>query len=120
MSEPTIASTEATCPPHSRAAARQAWAERLARFPNSGLSPAQFYAREGVSLATFYAWKRRLASADSSSDAGSGPRLLSVCLATPDTAVELVLPCGAVVRLLPGSDLAFVRALVQALGEQSC
>ena len=120
MSELVVAPTDAPRSPRSRDAVRLPWAERLARFPDSGLSPAQFYAREGVSLATFYAWKRRLASADSSSDAGSGPRLLSVCLATPDTAVELVLPCGAVVRLLPGSDLAFVRALVQALGEQSC
>lgn len=120
MSEPALASTEATCPPRCRAAARQAWAERLARFPDSGLSPAQFCAREGVSLATFYAWKRRLAAADATSEAGSGPRLLSVRLAPPAPAVELILPGGAVVRLAPGSDLAFVRALVQALGERPC
>ena len=90
--------------------------ERLARFPASGLSAAAFCAQEGVALASFYAWKRRLAGADPTPQQGCGPRLLCVRVAAPGPAVELVLPCGAVVRLLPGSDLTFVRALMDALG----
>jgi len=122
MSEPAIASTAA---PRSRADVRRAWVERLTRFPASGLTPAQFCAHEGVSLASFYAWKRRLATAAEAPADGpalpdSGPRLLPVRLAAPDHAVELVLPRGVVLRLLPGCDLAFVRALLDALGAPPC
>ncbi|HET8681725.1 MAG TPA: hypothetical protein VFM54_07600 [Micromonosporaceae bacterium] len=121
MSQPASAATDV---PRSRAAVRQAWAERLARFPASGLSPAQFCAHEGVSLAAFYSWKRRLAAAEPPADGPvlpvPGPRLLPVRLAAPDRAVELVLPCGVVLRLPPGCDLAFVRALMDALGEGPC
>ena len=45
--------------------------------------------------------------------------MLPVLLA-PVTALELVLPGGAVLRIPPGCDLAFVRALVAALGDQPC
>src|SRR5688572_22662694 len=121
MSEPAPALTEAPRPAYPRVSARQAWAERLARFADSGLSPAQFCAHEGVSLPSFYSWRRRLAPP--AADAGpaadgpatAGPRLLPVHLAPPAAAVELVLPHGAVLRLVPGCDLAFVRSLVLAL-----
>src|SRR5438046_10606239 len=101
--------------PRPRAAARDAWAERLARFARSGLSPAPFCASEGVSLPSFYAWKRRLSSealdpaTASTSDAAHGPRLLAVRLPLPTATVELMLPGGAVLRLGPGCDLAFRR-----------
>jgi len=38
----------------------RAWRERLRRQTSSGLSIAAFCAREGVSSASFYAWRRRL------------------------------------------------------------
>jgi hypothetical protein len=123
MSEPTAAPDEATRPTRSRAATRQTWADRIGRFPQSGLSPAQFCAAEGVSLAAFYAWKRRFAA--EADDGGNhapddaGPRLLPVRLQSA-TPVELVLPGGAVLRLLPGCDLDLVRALLRALGEAPC
>ena len=126
MSEPAVALTEPLPPPHSRAGARQLWAERLARFSDSGLRPAEFCAAEGVSLPSFYSWKRRLNAESRSPAAGQngdtqpGPRLLPVRLAAAAGAVELVLPSGAVLRIPPGSDLAFVRSLVAALGDGSC
>jgi len=46
--------------PRSRAFTREVWAERLARFPDSGLTPAQFCALEAISSPSFYAWRRRL------------------------------------------------------------
>jgi hypothetical protein len=119
MSEPTLAPT---APPRPRGSARLIWAERLARFPNSGLGPAQFCAHEGVSLASFYAWRRRL-QADvppAADQARPGPRLLPVRLPMADPAVEIVLPQGPVVRLRPGCDLAFVHALIQTLGGPPC
>jgi len=124
MSEPAPTPSEVLPCPRSRGAARQLWAERLARFSASGLRPAEFCAREGVSLPSFYSWKRRLAApsptpTDHSSGPDLGPRLLPVRLPTP-AAVELVLPGGAVLRLAPGCDLAFVRSLLDALGGPPC
>jgi transposase len=124
MSEPAAMPIDVP-PPRSRAAARQTWIERLARFASAGLSPAQFCATEGVSLPSFYAWKRRLAvealqPADQGPAADASPRLLPVRLPTGHAAIELVLPGGTLLRLPPGCDLAFVRALVQALGGEPC
>jgi transposase-like protein len=39
---------------------RAVWRDRLRRQVDSGLTIAQFCAREGVSTATFHSWKRRL------------------------------------------------------------
>jgi hypothetical protein len=62
VSELLVAPSQPRRPARSRAATQQAWAERLARFPDAGLSPAAFCAAEGVSLPSFYSWKRRLAA----------------------------------------------------------
>ena len=97
MSELAIA-PEAGRPARSRAATRAAWAERLARFPASGLSPAQFCAAEGVSLPSFYAWMRRLAAEALDLAAGQGPgqdpgpRLLPVRLQAPFAYLREALP----------------------------
>jgi transposase len=109
----------------SRAATRELWMDRLVRFPASGLTVAQFCASESVSQHSFYFWKRRLAAqaqATTVQEAGSdrGPRLLPVRLQAAAPAVELVLTSGAVLRLPPGCDLAWVRSLVAVLGEPSC
>jgi transposase len=123
MSAPVPASAEAPRTPRSRAATRQAWVERLARFAQAGLSPAQFCATEGVSLPNFYAWKRRLTAdghpGNRTDDETTTPRLLPVRL-QPAVPLELVLPGGAVLRLLPGCDLQFVRALLHTLGDTPC
>jgi hypothetical protein len=126
MSEVAVAPAEALPSPHCRGAARQLWVERLARFSESGLRPAEFCAAEGVSLPSFYSWKRRLnaeacsPAAGQNADARPGPRLLPVRLPTAATAVELVLPSGVFLRVPPGCDLAFVRSLVEALGYPPC
>lgn len=126
MSEAITTSTSLQRPPRSRAATRQGWVERLARFSDSGLNSAQFCSREGISLPSFYAWKRRLATealdpASATAPAGdAGPRLLPVRLPAPAAAPELVLPGGAVLRIPPGADLAWVRSLVEALGGVPC
>jgi transposase len=124
MSEFAVAPTQAPRPVRGRAATRAVWAQRLQRFADSGLRPAQFCANEGVSLPSFYAWKRRLRqeagpAAEPLFGEGDGPRLLPVRL-PPAAAVELVLPGGAVLRLLPGCDLALVKALALALGDTPC
>jgi hypothetical protein len=112
------------CPtPRSRAFTRDVWLDRLARFPSSGLTVAQFCAIEAVSVPSFYAWRRRLAAdaaAPHDHAADGGPRLLPVRLPAAAAAVELVLPTGAVLRLPSGCDVAWVRSLVAALGGAPC
>jgi hypothetical protein len=124
MSEPLTLTTDPTPSPTLRASARQAWVDRLARFHSSGLRPAEFCAQEGVSLPSFYSWKRRLtapaAATPTEAADDAGPCLLPVRLHSPATAVEFVLPTGTLLRLTPGRDLAWVRTLVDALGGLPC
>jgi hypothetical protein len=109
----------AAASPRSRDAIRQRWVARFDRFATAGLSVTAFCRSEGISSQSFYYWKQRLA-AQAKSPAPQPPRLLPVRLLAPPTPVEVVLPQGAVLRLAPGCDLAFVRSLVDALGGAPC
>jgi transposase len=121
MSEPALSSAEATAPSRSRAATRQLWVERLERFPASGMSTAEFCAAEGVSVASFYQWKRRLTAADRSLPCqDSGPRLLPARLHDQGAPIELVLPGGTIVRVAAGADETALRSVLQLLGVCSC
>jgi hypothetical protein len=120
MSDVVVAPPAPGRSPRSRAFTREVWAERLARFPGSGLTAAEFCALEAVSLPSFYAWKRRLAAEAADSAVDRQPPLLPVRLPAPAPAVELVLTGGAVLRLPPGCDVAWVRSLVAALGGAPC
>jgi transposase len=108
--------SDSAAPRRSREATRQLWAERIARFSAAGQSAAAFCAAEGVSPNSFFYWKRRLA-APAAPD--TGPVFLPVRVA-PASPVEVVLPNGALLRLGPGCDLAFVRALIDALAGAPC
>jgi hypothetical protein len=102
------------------------WRKRLHRFERAGLSAVAFCAKEGVSTATFYAWRQRLRLPPAEPTAAPGgpvdgpTRLLPVRLLPATASVEVVLPDGLVLRLTPGCDLDFVRSLVATLGERSC
>jgi transposase-like protein len=109
----------AVAPSRSRQATRQAWIDRLARHRASNLSVAAFCAAEGVSANSFFYWKRQFA-ASAASPPDAPPRFLPVHVQAVPLPVEVVLPGGAVLRLAPGCDLAFVRSLVEVLGSDSC
>ena len=117
---------DASPPPRSRSGARTAWVDRLRRFAQSGLRPAQFCAQEGVSVPSFYAWKRRLAAEAvgtgpaAAAAAPREPRWLPVRLPDPATPLELVLPSGTVVRIAAGADEATLRGLLRLLGVSPC
>lgn len=111
-------SEEVVTPPRSRAATRQSWVERLQRFHTGQLSVVAFCQAEGVSAHAFYYWKRQLAQPACAN--GDTPRLIPVRIQPEPSAVEVVLHTGTVLRLVPSCDLAFVRALVEALGAPPC
>ena len=91
------------------------WRQRLRRFEHSGLSALAFCAKEGVSAPSLYAWRRRLQP-----PAEEVARLIPVRLLPAAAPVEVLLPGGLALRLAPGCDLDFVRALIAALGERPC
>jgi hypothetical protein len=102
-------------------ATRQRWQQRLDRFRSSGLTVPAFCKREGVSTASFYAWRRRLRH-DPAPPASDSPRLVPVRLAAlPAPApVELLLPSGLVVRLPSEVELGWLRQLLGLLGVAPC
>lgn len=104
-------------PRRSREASRLLWSERLTRFAAAEQPIAAFCAAEGVSVNSFFYWKRKLAAPAAGPDAG--PLFLPVRV-TPAAPVEVVLPNGALLRLAPGCDLAFVRSLLDALAGAPC
>ena len=100
---------------------RRRWQQRLDRFRHSGLTVPEFCDREGISTASFYAWRRRLQT-DTAPSAVDEPRLVPVRLVTPPPSapVELLLPSGVVVRLSPDIDPAWLRQLLPLLGVTPC
>jgi hypothetical protein len=115
---PSSASRSGRCPDP---ATHRLWQQRLDRFRKSGLAVAHFCEREGISTASFYAWRRRL-QADPAPNTADEPRLLPVRLVTspPSAPVELLLPSGVVVRLSPDTDPAWLRQLLPLLGVGPC
>src|ERR1700678_284679 len=102
---------------------RSLWEKRLRTFEQSRQSVSTFCSEHGLSLPSFYAWRRRLRCSDSVSTpvaAADEPRFVPIKLLSTSTPIELVLPTGTVVRVPPGCDLAFVRSLVESLGGASC
>jgi hypothetical protein len=108
---------------------RQAWAERFRRFSELGVTVAEFCDWEGVSVATFYNWRRkcdvRSVSRDNDARSIDPPRLqrasflpVRMIAATPAPSglqIEIVLTNGVRV-LVPTNDGATVRRAIIAAG----
>jgi transposase len=105
------------------------WRERVARWRRSGLSITEFCGRERLSQASFFAWRKRLASshtppadrAERSGLAGgtgqknASSRLLQLSPpAWPAAAIQIALPSGALVTLLPHAGSELVTAAIRA------
>jgi len=125
------------------------WRARLRAWRQSGLDGRAFCRREGLSLPSFYAWRRELAQRDrevSALSAGAVPiggkntggknkplrarrppkpaaRFvpLAVVADAPAT-IEIVLPRGVLLRVKPAVDRRTLREVLAALaaGEASC
>jgi len=89
------------------------WEQRIRRQRRSRLSIAEFCRQEGVSAASYYAWRQRLAGAGS-------PLFVPVDLPTPVIAaggVRIELPGGAVLILPVGASSELLAAAIHAVFE---
>jgi hypothetical protein len=100
------------------------WRERLSRQSDSGLTIAQFCAREGLSAATFQSWKRRLRLIDHaksfSVSPAAPPAFLPVTIRVPEHTLGESLPIVADlpngVRLrIPTTDSRLACRIVRAV-----
>lgn len=109
------------------------WWERFERFSSSGLTVGQFCSRERVSVASFYHWRKKLASkgrrrlaterhprlrADPAAGRGRFQQVAVVSgtsrVLPPASAVCIQLPCGTRIEVGAG-DLDVVRTVVAAV-----
>lgn len=93
---------------------RDAWQRRLARQRMSRLSVAEFCRHEGVSVQSFYYWKRRLGPV---SAAGQQTAFVPVRIApAPSSSLEIELPNQAVVRVPAEIARERLAEIIQAVG----
>lgn len=88
---------------------RQVWRTRLRRYRQSDLTVAEFCRREGVSVPSFYQWKKKLADDNSPPLAAAevvDPKFVPLVVNDSAThpAVTLRLPGGACIDVAPGFD----------------
>ena len=107
-----------------------AWRRRFRRFGRSGLTVAQFSEEEGVSAASFYRWRNRLAGqkvpirntkarrATPKRGAGHVPAFQAVRVTSVGTPMSIHLPGGVRVEV-PTENLEALRAVVGELAERS-
>ena len=105
------------------------WRRRVGRFERSGLTVVSFCEQEGVSTASFYRWRNRLADQQAtagSSDArrtgrpggaGDSPAFRPVRVAPIHAAVSIQLPGGVRVEV-PAENLDAVRVVLGELLRQ--
>jgi len=106
-------------PRRSDPATARLWQQRLQRFAQAGLSVADFCDQEEISTASFYSWKRRLGQQPLPGEPATTD-FVPVQLVPAAPALELLLPAGAVLRIGPDCDPAFLRNVLVLLGVATC
>ena len=86
---------------------RAEWRKRLGEYRGSGLTVAGFCEQEGISTASFYAWRKRLRGTIKA----ERPGFASVRLTAAGTPMSIRLPGGVRVEV-PMENLEAVRAVV--------
>jgi len=97
-------------------ATRGEWAARVARWERSGLTRAQFAARERINARTLSFWKWKLGAAATVRPASRAVSFVELVGTTSGgSALELVLPAGYRISVAPGFDAATLRTLLTVL-----
>jgi hypothetical protein len=94
------------------------WRDLIARWKPSGQTVAAFCNAHRVSQATFYSWRKRLATLGSGTTTPA-PAFAPIRVVADPTA-EVVLPTGPVIRVPVSADPMAVARLVAALRGAAC
>ncbi len=115
-------------------AKREAWRKRLRAYDRGALSVEEFCFRNGVSLASFYQWRRKLRDATGRSSFASSGRDPATRLSAPPSGflpveitglspasacIEVLLPGGPRLRI-PCHETQAIRTVIAALSAASC
>ena len=113
-------------------ATRAEWMDRVKRWERSGLKAAEFSRREGFKAKELYWWKWKLGTAAAGPEQAE-PRFLPVRVVEPSSPpavpptmppapawIEIALPNGGQVRVLPGVDPATLACVLAVVAELSC
>ena len=107
---------------HSDPRKAAAWERRIARFSDSGLTVARFCVREGVSIATFHDWQRKIRDVSAKEAAWSTPALPRAHFDPVEVvsrqAVTIRFASGAVMEI-PEDREDLVKAAVRALASEA-
>jgi hypothetical protein len=98
----------------------QAWRSRFARFETSGVKTAEFCAGEGVSLANFYAWRRKLRLSKRRASKESGKIAFQQVVVSAAPALAVCLSGGVRMEVSDASEQSLrtiISELVRATSE---
>ena len=96
-------------------ATREKWIEHVEKWERSGLETAEFALREGLNPAQFERWCRE---ASQSARLAQPSRQELAPITPPAPAwIDIALPEGGMVRLLPGVDAATLACVLAAAAE---
>ena len=100
---------------------RSEWRQRLRRFAQSKASVSEFCQREGVSVASYYQWRKKLAAALSEPKKPTRPVTVASFVPVEVIAasdLQVAFPDGT--RLtVPARDHTLVRVLVETLAQST-
>jgi hypothetical protein len=95
---------------------RQFWQMVLDTCKESDLSIAAFCKKEGISVAAYYYWRKKLVGSHPKSNRKTPPAFIEVALPQSNAAVlELVLSSGNTLRINPGADNKMLLDVLSAL-----
>ena len=96
------------------------WRRWIGEWQASGLSVRAFCQRRGLTVASFYAWRRALQRRAAEKATFVPVQVLPDAVQTQTSALEVLLPDGRTVRVAPGFDAATLRQLLAVLEGRPC
>jgi hypothetical protein len=91
------------------------WRRWIGAWQTSGLSVQAFCERRGLTVASFYAWRRVLARRAAEKAAFVPVQVVADAVPTQTCALVMVLPNSWTVRVAPGFDATTLRQLLAVL-----
>jgi hypothetical protein len=96
------------------------WRHWIGEWQTSGLSVRAFCDRRGLTVASFYAWRRVLERRAAEKAAFVPVQVVADAVPAQASALEVVLADGRMVRVAPGFDVATLLQLLAVLESRPC